>query len=69
MKVVLVTRFLFIYLFISKLIFTGVELFYNVVSISAVQQSESATGLHIYIYIYIPFFLTFFPFRSCQSTE
>ena len=66
MKVVLVTRFLFIYLFISKLIFTGVELFYNVVSISAVQQSESATGLHIYIYI--PFFLTFFPFRSWQST-
>lgn len=47
MKVVLVTRFLFIRLFISKLIFTGVELFYNVVSISAVQQSESVIYIHI----------------------
>ena len=42
MKVVLVTHFLFICLFISKLIFTGVELFYNVVSVSAAQQSEAA---------------------------
>ena len=30
-----------------KLIFTGVELIYNVVLVSAVQQSESLTHIHI----------------------
>ena len=30
-----------------KLIFIGVQLFYNVVLVSAVQQSESAVCMHI----------------------
>ena len=51
-------------LFLSKLIFIGVELLYSVVLVSAVQQSESAICIHI-----SPLFYISFPFRSPQSTE
>ena len=53
----------FIFL-IFKLIFTGVQLLFNVVLISAVQQSESAIHIHI-----SPLFWISSPFRSAQSTE
>ena len=46
------------------LIFIGVELLYNVVSVFAVQQSESAIHTHI-----SPLFWTSFPFRSPKITE
>ena len=46
------------------LIFIGVELPYNVVSVFAVQQSESAIHTHI-----SPLFWTSFPFRSPKITE
>ena len=51
-----------IYLFI--LIFIGVSLLYNVVLVSAVQQSESAIRIHIPSLFWISF-----PFRSSESTE
>ena len=44
------------------LIFIGVELLYNVVSVFAVQQSESAIHTHI-----SPLFWISFPFRSPES--
>ena len=47
-----------------KLIFIRVQLFYNVVLVSTVQQSESA----IHIHISSPFWISL-PFRSPQSTE
>ena len=47
-----------------KLIFIGVQLLYNVVLISTVQQSESVIRIHI-----SPLFGISFPFRSPQSTE
>ena len=46
------------------LIFIGVQLLCNAVSVSAVQQSESALHIHI-----SPLFWISFPFRSSQSTE
>ena len=46
------------------LIFIGVGLLYNVVSVFAVQQSESAIHTHI-----SPLFWTSFPFRSPKITE
>ena len=42
----------------------GVQLLYNVVLVSAVQQSESAIHIHI-----SPSFWISFPFRSPQTTE
>ena len=53
-----------LFYFIFKLIFIGVWLLYNIVSISAVQQSESAIRIHIYTLFWISF-----PFRSSQSIE
>ena len=47
-----------------KLIFIGVELLYNVVLVSAVQQSESAISIHLSPLVWISF-----PFRSPQRTE
>ena len=49
--------------FIFK-IFIGLSLLYDVVLVSAVQQSESATRIHV-----SPLFWISFPFRSPQSTE
>ena len=46
------------------LIFIVVQLVYNVVLVSAVQQSESATQIHVH-----PPFLISFLFMSLQSTE
>ena len=46
------------------LIFIGVQLLYNVVLVSAVQQSELATRVHI-----SPFLKIFFSFRSPRSIE
>ena len=46
------------------LIFFGVQLLYNVVLISAVQQSESVIRIHI-----SPLFWVYCLFRSPQSTE
>ena len=54
------TNILF-YLFIY---FIGVQLLYNVVLVSAIQQSESATRIHISPLPWISF-----PFRSPESTE
>ena len=42
----------------------GVELLYSVVFISAVQQSESDTHIHISPLLWIPF-----PFRPSRSTD
>ena len=53
---------IYFYLCIKKNI--GVQLLYNAVLVSAVQQSESAIYVHIY-----PLFWVSFPFRSPQSTE
>ena len=54
-----------VYLFILfKLIFIGIELLYNVVFVSAVQQSESTIHIHI-----SPLFWISLPFRSPHSTE
>ena len=50
--------------FISKHFFIGVQLLYNVVLISTVQQSESAICIHISSLFWISF-----PFRSPQRTE
>ena len=52
----------FIYLFVCLFIFIGVELLYTAVSVSAVQQSESAIRIHI-----SPLFWISFPLRSPQS--
>ena len=41
--------FIYNYFFIGGMIFIGVELIYNVVLVSAVQQSESAIHIHITI--------------------
>ena len=41
--------FIVILFFIGGMIFIGVELIYNVVLVSAVQQSESAIHIHITI--------------------
>ena len=42
----------------------GVQLFYKVILVSTVQQSNSTIGIHI-----SPLFWVSFPFRSPQSTE
>ena len=47
-----------------KNFFIGVQLLYNVLSISGVQQSGSAICIHISLLFWISF-----PFRSSQSTE
>ena len=47
-----------------KLIFIGVQLIYNVVLVSGVQQSESAISTHISILLDF-----FFPYKSLQSIE
>ena len=54
----------YIFLFIYFLLFIGVQLLYNVVLVSTVQQSESAIRINI-----SPLFWISFPFRSPQSTE
>ena len=51
----------FIFL-ILKLIFTGVQLLFNVVLISAVQQSEPAMHIHV-----SPLFWISSPFRSAGA--
>ena len=53
-----------VYLCFFKFIFIGLELLYNAVLVSTVQQSESAVHIHI-----SPLFWLSFPFRSPQSTE
>ena len=52
------------HLILFKLIFIGLQLFYNVVLVSAVEKSESATRIHISPLLWISF-----PFRSPQSNE
>ena len=52
-----------IFIFIFKLIFIGIQLLYNAVLVSAVQQS---TIIHIHL---SPLFQISFSFRSPQSTE
>ena len=60
----------FIFIFFSFkrilffLIFIGLQLLYNVVLVTTVQQSESAIRIHI-----IPFLWISFPFRSPQNIE
>ena len=54
----------YFYFFNFLLIFIGVSLFYNVVLVSNVQQSESAIRIHIFPLFWVPF-----PFRSPQNTE
>ena len=44
-------------LYFSKEVFIGIQLLYNVVLVSAVQQSESA--LYTYTYIYSLFWISF----------
>ena len=56
--------FFFTFYFLIINFFIGVQFLYNAVSVSAVQQSESAICIHIY-----PLFWISFPFRSPQSTE
>ena len=46
------------------LIFIEVQLLYNIVSVSAVEQSKSAIPVHI-----SPLFWISFPFKSPQSTK
>ena len=58
---------LFLFFFASrtfKKIFIGVQLLYNVVLVSTVQQSLSAIRIHI-----SPLFWISFPFRSAQTIE
>ena len=50
--------------FFFFLIFIGVELTYNVVLVSGIQQSESVIHIHISI-----LFQILFPYRSLQSIE
>ena len=50
--------------FLFKLIFIGVQLLYNVLLVSAVQQSESAIPKHV-----TPPFWISFPFRSPQCIK
>ena len=52
------------YILFFKLIFIGVQLIYNVVLVSAVQQSESVIHLHISI-----LFQILFPHRLLKSIE
>ena len=47
-----------------KLIFIGVQLLYNVVLASAVQQRESAICIHIYIYSFLDFLQNTFILKS-----
>ena len=54
----------FFFFLLFFLFFIGVQLLYNVVLVSAVQQSESAICIHISTLFWISF-----PFRSPQSTE
>ena len=54
----------FLNTFFFTLIFIGVQLIYNVVLVSAVQQSESAIHTHI-----STLFQILFPYRSLQNTE
>ena len=49
---------------IFKFIFIGVQLIYNVVLVSAVQQSESVIHMHI-----STLFQILFPYRSLESIE
>ena len=59
--------FLFAYLFI--LIFIGVQLIYNVVLVSGVQQSDSVMYIKcMYIYVYIGFQILFH-YKLLQDTE
>ena len=46
-------------------IFIGVQLIYNIVLVSGVQQSESI----MCIYVYPPFLKAFFPYGLLQSVE
>ena len=54
----------FYFIFLIFKIFIGVQLLYNVVLVSTVQQSESAIRIHI-----CPLFWISFSCRSLQSTE
>ena len=56
--------FLSYYLVFFKLVFIDVQLIYNVVLVSAVQQSKSAIHIHISTLFQVPF-----PIRSLQSIE
>ena len=58
------TSFSFSSSYFFKLIFIGVQLIYNVVLVSAVQQSESVIHLHISI-----LFQILFPHRLLKSIE
>ena len=53
-------------LFLFFLIFIGVQWIYNMVLVSAIQQSESV--LYIYIHLF-PLFQIHFPYRSLQSIQ
>ena len=53
-------------LYFYFLIFIGVQLIYNIVLVSAIQQSESV--LYIYIHLFPPFQIDF-PDRSLQSQQ
>ena len=53
-----------LYLSLFYIIFIGVQLIYNVVLVSGVQQSESAIHIHI-----STLFQILFPYRSLQSIE
>ena len=57
-------QWLFAFILTSLLIFIGVQLLYNIVLVSTVQQSESAICIHISTLFQIPF-----PYRSLQSIE
>ena len=62
------TLFFFLFFsFIFRKTFVGVQLLYDVVLVSTVQQSKSAICIHILPPT--PLFWIFFPFRSPQSTE
>ena len=54
----------FVFSFFLKLIFIGVELLYNVVLVSAIQQIESSIRIDISPLLWISF-----PFRPPQSAE
>ena len=55
------TLYIYIYIFFFLI---GIYLLYNVVLVSAVQQSESVTCVHVPLLPWISF-----PFKSAQSTE
>ena len=51
-----------------KIFFIEIQLIYNVVLVSSVQQSASFIHIYIYIYIYI-LFQIIFHYRLLQDTE